>query len=131
MTTAVLDACVLYPPSLRDLLMRLATSGIYAHPDLFLCALIDDEPGEFLQTVQRHRKALQSPPTVPCYPSGRWPYGSRYARGSAPRRDLTTYSLTSRPHSAKPENKNTRKPDIDSQFTLIIATGWRDACITD
>jgi hypothetical protein len=160
MTIAVLDACVLYPPSLRDLLMRLATSGIYAprwtdaiqiewvrnvladnpdvspaqlertcrlmeqvdrnsvvsgyeahiptlhlpdpddrhvlaaaihasasvivtynlsdfpaavlgrhgikaaHPDLFLCALIDDEPEEFLQTMQRHRKTLQSPRKV-------------------------------------------------------------------
>jgi hypothetical protein len=30
MTIAVLDACVLYPPSLRDLLMRLASNGIYA-----------------------------------------------------------------------------------------------------
>lgn len=30
MIVAVLDACVLYPPSLRDLLMRLATSGIYS-----------------------------------------------------------------------------------------------------
>jgi len=26
---AVLDACVLYPPSLRDLLMRLAVAGAY------------------------------------------------------------------------------------------------------
>ena len=26
---AVLDACVLYPPSLRDLLMWLATTGVY------------------------------------------------------------------------------------------------------
>lgn len=26
---AVLDACVLYPPSLRDLLMRLAVTGVY------------------------------------------------------------------------------------------------------
>lgn len=30
MIVAVLDACVLYPPSLRDLLMRLATRGIFA-----------------------------------------------------------------------------------------------------
>jgi len=30
MIVAVLDACVLYPPSLRDLLMRLAADGIYA-----------------------------------------------------------------------------------------------------
>lgn len=29
-TVAVLDACVLYPPSLRDLLMRLAVAGSYA-----------------------------------------------------------------------------------------------------
>ena len=28
-TIAVLDACVLYPPSLRDLLMRLAVAGAY------------------------------------------------------------------------------------------------------
>jgi hypothetical protein len=28
-TIAVLDACVLYPPSLRDLLMRVAGDGIY------------------------------------------------------------------------------------------------------
>lgn len=27
---AVLDACILYPPSLRDLLMRLAVAGAYA-----------------------------------------------------------------------------------------------------
>jgi PIN domain len=30
MTVAILDACVLYPPSLRDLLMRLAAHGIYS-----------------------------------------------------------------------------------------------------
>ena len=30
MIVAVLDACVLYPPSLRDILMRLATSGVYS-----------------------------------------------------------------------------------------------------
>ena len=29
MTIAMLDACVLYPPSLRDLLMRVAVEGIY------------------------------------------------------------------------------------------------------
>ena len=29
MIKAVLDACVLYPPSLRDLLMRIATEGVY------------------------------------------------------------------------------------------------------
>lgn len=29
MTVAVLDACVLYPPSLRDLLMRVASVGVY------------------------------------------------------------------------------------------------------
>src|SRR5579875_3663997 len=29
-TVAVLDACVLYPASLRDLLMRLAIAGAYA-----------------------------------------------------------------------------------------------------
>jgi len=29
-TIAVLDACVLYPPSLRDLLMRAAVAGAYA-----------------------------------------------------------------------------------------------------
>ncbi len=30
MIVAVLDACVLYPPSVRDILMRLATSGVYS-----------------------------------------------------------------------------------------------------
>ena len=28
-TIALLDACVLYPPSLRDLLMRVAVAGVY------------------------------------------------------------------------------------------------------
>lgn len=28
-TIAVLDACILYPPSLRDLLMRVAVAGVY------------------------------------------------------------------------------------------------------
>jgi len=30
MTVAVLDACILYPPSLRDLLMWLAATRVYA-----------------------------------------------------------------------------------------------------
>lgn len=157
-TVAVLDACVLYPPSLRDLLMWLATVEAYAprlteaihaewirnvladkpevtpaqldrtrrlmnqvtpdclvsgfeqlipalrlpdandrhvlaaairagaavivtfnlsdfpaavlemygveplHPDVFLSALFDDEPGLFLQAIQMHRDSLLNPP---------------------------------------------------------------------
>ena len=160
-TIAVLDACVLYPPSLRDLLMWLAAVGAYAprmtedihaewirnvladkqevtpaqlertcrlmnqvsphclvsgyealiptltlpdandrhvlaaaiaagaavivtfnlsdfpaatleadgieplHPDVFLCALFDDEPGLFLQAVRTHRASLHNPPKNP------------------------------------------------------------------
>ena len=158
MNVAVLDACVLYPPSLRDLLMWLATIRVYeprfteeihtewirnvladnpeatpaqldrtrrlmnqvvpnciasgyeahipslslpdandrhvlaaaiesgaavivtfnlsdfpattlqaygiraAHPDLFLSALFDDDPGLFLSAVQAHRASLKNPP---------------------------------------------------------------------
>ncbi len=158
MSMAVLDACVLYPPSLRDLLMRVAVAGAYAprwteqiqdewtrsvladnpevspaqldrtrrlmsqavpeglvsgfealvstltlpdandrhvlaaaiaakasvivtfnlsdfpvpalaaygieplHPDVFLSALFDDDPGLFLRAVQVHRASLKSPP---------------------------------------------------------------------
>lgn len=158
MSVAVLDACVLYPPSLRDLLMRVAVAGAYAprwteqiqdewtrhvladnpevtpaqldrtrrlmsqavpqglvsgfeslvstlslpdaddrhvlaaaitayaavivtfnlsdfpatalsaygieplHPDVFLSALFDDDPGLFLRAVQPHRASLKNPP---------------------------------------------------------------------
>lgn len=32
MIRAVLDSCVLYPPSLRDLLIRVAASNLYEAP---------------------------------------------------------------------------------------------------
>lgn len=41
----------------------LQTYGIEpAHPDLFLSALFDDEPGLFLRAVQTHRASLHNPP---------------------------------------------------------------------
>ena len=60
MTVAVLDACDLYPPSLRDLLMWLATIRIYS-PEIFLCALYDEKPELFLRGLKAHRASLQNP----------------------------------------------------------------------
>jgi len=61
---AVLDACVLYPPSLRDLLMRLAVVGAYAprwteqiHAE-WIRAVLNDNPGLALAQLERTRRLM-------------------------------------------------------------------------
>ena len=48
MTVAVLDACILYPPSLRDLLMRVASVGVYEP------RLTDDIHDEWIRNVLKN-----------------------------------------------------------------------------
>ena len=68
MIVSVLDACVLYPPSLRDLFMWLAAAIVYQPrwtediPDKYRTALLDDAPELFLMGVKDHRASLKRPP---------------------------------------------------------------------
>lgn len=61
---AVLDACVLYPPSLRDLLMRTAASGVYAprwteeiHAE-WIRNVLDDNPAVTPAQLDRTRRLM-------------------------------------------------------------------------
>ena len=61
---AVLDACVLYPPSLRDLLMRLAVAGVYVprwteeiHAE-WIRNVLADNPGVTPAQLERTRRLM-------------------------------------------------------------------------
>jgi hypothetical protein len=58
MTRAVLDACVLYPAALRDLLMRLTVS--MAFQPIWTDAI--QEPGPFVEAVRAQLAGLRNPP---------------------------------------------------------------------
>ena len=63
-TIAVLDACVLYPPSLRDLLMRAAAAGVYAPPWTeeihaeWIRNVLADNPDVTLPQLDRTRRLM-------------------------------------------------------------------------
>lgn len=71
---AVYDANVLYPAPLRDLLIRLAQTGLvrtrwtetihdeWLHPDDFLVGLLEVAPGPVCGAVKRQRESLRNPP---------------------------------------------------------------------
>lgn len=73
--SAVLDACVLYPPSLRDLLMRLAVAGAYAprwteeiHAE-WIRNVLADNPSVTPTQLDRTRRLMNQ--TIPnCVVSG-------------------------------------------------------------
>lgn len=91
----LLDACVLYPASLRDFIMRLAVTGLFAakwtdqihdewirnllmnrpelepyglevmHPDVFVEHQLTLHQGLVITAAKRHRAALTNPPKTP------------------------------------------------------------------
>lgn len=58
------QAAVIVTYNLKDFPARvLSRFGITAqHPDVFVQSLLDREPEKFLETIERHRQALQRPP---------------------------------------------------------------------
>ena len=60
-TVAFLDASVLYPVPLRDLLLELAAE----HPDVFLARLCRESPSRFLEALDGVRARLRNPPVSP------------------------------------------------------------------
>lgn len=72
----IYDACVLYPAPTRDLLLRIANTGIVRarwlerydiepkHPDEFVLDSIDLAPGAVVQCVTDQMRALRNPPVM-------------------------------------------------------------------
>lgn len=68
-TIALLDACVLYPPSLRDLLMRVAVAGVYEPRwtdeihDEWTRNVLSNSPGVTPAQLERTRRLMDQ--TIP------------------------------------------------------------------
>ncbi|WP_024329993.1 hypothetical protein [Thioalkalivibrio sp. ALR17-21] len=72
----IYDACVLYPAPLRDFLIRLARTGLFAakwtddflealHPDVFAEQQLDLGESAVLWAAKEHRAALRNPEVGP------------------------------------------------------------------